>query len=94
MFKREKSKKKVGHPVYVYGQNGRNFKFLRFTHKPEEGKEKEYEKLKYNIDPDEKDRDSYVKKQFLVRRRDDFEDPSKNYRIHNDDLPTIKNLKK
>ena len=64
MFKRRKSNKNgVGHPAYTYGKSGRHFKFLVFTHKPEIGKEDEYEKLKHNIDPiEDGKRDAYVKK--------------------------------
>lgn len=94
MFKREKSKKEVGHPVYVYGRRNRFMKYLRFTHEPEKGKESDFEKLRHNIDPDEKGRDSYVRKQFFVRREEDLEPPPKKYRIHPEDAPTMKRFKK
>ena len=32
-FKKKKSsRREVGHPVYVYGKRGRNYKYLTFTH--------------------------------------------------------------
>ena len=94
-FKRKKSTKTVGHPVYVYGQNSRNYKYLTFTHKPEEGKEDDYELLKHNIDPEEDGTaPTYVKKSFEINRRNDFRDPDKKYRIHDEDAETIKQYKK
>lgn len=95
-FKRKKSSdREVGHPVYVYGKRGRNYKYLTFTHNPEEGKEADYEKLKHNIDPDEDGvKSTYVKKKFQTNRDDAFRDPDKKYRIHSDDRETIKKYKK
>ena len=94
-FMRKKSTGKVGHPVFVYGARKRFFKFLTFTHTPEEGMEEEYEKLKHNIDPDEEGlRDTYVKKRFDINRSDAFRKPDRKYRIHPDDEPTIKKYKK
>ena len=94
-FKKKKSsRREVGHPVYVYGKRGRNYKYLTFTHKPEEGKENDYEKLKHNIDPNEKDRDTYVKKKYDVSVSRKFDPPDKKYRIHGEDVPTIKRYKK
>lgn len=94
MFKRRKSGEYVGHPVLVFGQNKRAFRYLTFTHKPEEGKESDYEILKHNIDPNENDKPSYVKKTPQVNRHNDFEEPQKKYRIHDDDKSTIKKYKK
>lgn len=94
-FMRRKSSKLVGHPVYVYGQNSRNYKYLTFTHTPEKGKEGDYEELKHNIDPDKEGIEpTYVKKKFEVNRHDAFREPDKRYRIHTDDVPTIKKYKK
>ena len=95
-FKRKKSNKKgVGHPVYVYGENKRSFKYLLFTHKIPENEEDHFEQLKHNIDPNEDGmRPTYVKKQFEINRRNAFEDPDKRYRIHDDDKKTIKRYKK
>ena len=67
---------------------------MTFTHKPEEGKESNYEKLKHNIDPDEKDGDTYVNKNYGVSVDSSFNPPDKKYRIHADDVPTIKRYKK
>lgn len=94
-FKRQKStNRKVGHPVYLVATSGDDSKYLVFTHKPEEGKEKDYTKLKHNIDPDEKDKDSYVKNKPAVSKSAKLRDPDKQYRIHEDDKELIKNLKK
>lgn len=93
-FARKKSTDVVGHPVYIYGQRGRNYKYLTLTHKPETGKEGDYEKLKYNIDPDEHDKDSYLKKIYSVSPDHSFDPPPKKYRFHPDDLGTVKKYKK
>lgn len=95
-FKREKSnKKRVGHPVYVYGKNKRSYKYLLFTHKVPEGQEDDFELLKHNIDPNEDGiKPSYMKKEFGVKRHTAFEDPAKKYRIHDEDKHTIKRYKK
>ena len=94
-FKRKKSNKKgVGHPVYVYGQSGRTYKYLTFTRHPKN--DVDYEALEYNIDPSKENSDekSYVKKKFDTARDDAFEDPSIKYRIHNKDVARIKKYKK
>lgn len=94
-FKRKKSTpSKVGHPVYVYGKSGKNSKYLVFTHKPKDGDETNYEKLNHNIDPDETDKDTYVKKRFEVSRSDALRNPDKKYRLHDDDKKKIKKYKK
>lgn len=92
-FKRRKSTKTVGHPVWVYKRRGRVYKYLTFTHKPVEGKEQDFEKLFYNIDPDDIE-DCYVKKQFSITDRDAFEDPDKKYRIHEKDKDTVRKYQK
>ena len=96
-FARKKSTpRQVGHPVYVYGSSGKYRKYLTFTHKPEEGKEAEYQELLHNIDPDITDPNdkSYVKKQFETSHEDRLREPDKRYRIHDDDKETIKAYKK
>ncbi len=94
-FKRkESSKREVGHPVYVYGKRGRSFKYLTFTHKPEEGKEQDYEKLKHNIDPSDEVNPTYFKKKYDVSEDRKFRSPDKKYRIHDDDKELIKRYKK
>ena len=92
-FKRRKSTKTVGHPVYVYKKRNGFYKYLTFTHTPEIGKESNYEKLIYNIDSTDS-RDCYVKKKFEVNRNDAFENPDKKYRIHEKDRETINKYKK
>lgn len=94
-FKRKKStKRQVGHPVYVYGKSGRYYKYLTFTHTPERGKEKDYEKLRHNIDPKEDAKATYVKRIPDVTDQKEFRTPDKKYRIHEDDVPTIRKYKK
>lgn len=93
-FARKKSTpRKVGHPVYVYGKRGRRRKYLTFTHKPEEGKEDDYEQLLHNIDPDDP-RDCFLKKKYDVSVEEKLDPPDKNYRIHEDDKEKIKRHKK
>ena len=95
-FARKKSTdRKVGHPVLIYGKNGRYRKYLTFTHTPEKGKESKYEKLKYNIDSTApKSEKSYVKKFFDISEETSFREPDKQYRIHEKDKETIKKYKK
>lgn len=94
-FSRQKSNHdRVGHPALVYGTSGRLRKYLLFTHTPETGKENDYERLTHNIDPNEKDRCSYVKKRYFVSDRDSLELPTQEYRIHPDDKKILKKYKK
>ena len=77
------------------GSSGRFYKYLTFTHTPEAGFETDYEKLKHHIDPlEEGKRSTYIKKKFEVNRKDAFRDPDKKYRIHPDDVNTVKKYKK
>jgi len=93
-FKKKKSTpKKVGHPVYVYGTRSRFYKFLTITHTPEKGKEHQYVKLNHNIDPDDPT-PAFLKTIFGISRQDQFEDPPKKYRIHDDDKSTFTKYKK
>ena len=93
-FKRKRSNKKgVGHPVYVYGTSGRTYKYLLFTHKPEEGKEAEYVKLRYNIDPGDSE-PTYLKRRYGVNPLNAFDPPDKKYRIHEEDRKTVKKYQK
>lgn len=90
-FKKRKSSKTVGHPVWVYKKRGRAYKYLTFTHKPTN--DTDFEKLLYNIDPDDKT-DCYIKKQFEVNDRDAFKEADKKYRIHPKDKNTVKKYQK
>lgn len=80
------------HPAYVYAQSGNKYKHLIFTHSPTTNG-KANVPLKYNIDPNEK-RTGYIRPMFFVDRRENFEPPKKKYRIHPDDMSTIKKYKK
>lgn len=94
-FSRQKSNHdRVGHPVLVYGKSGSYRKYLLFTHKPEKGKENEYEKLKHNIDPKETDGNTFVKKRYYVSHQDSLTVSGKTYRIHSEDAATVKKYKK
>ena len=90
-FKRRKSTKTVGHPVWVYRKRGRFYKYLTFTHNPTN--EADFEKLNYNIDPDDKS-NCYVKKQYSITEQNAFRDPDKKYRIHPSDKNTVKKYQK
>ncbi len=68
---------------------------MLFTHKPEKGKEKDYEQLNYNIDPTVKDskiEPSYVRKEYGIDPSNAFDPPDKEYRIHKDDMPIVKKV--
>ena len=94
-FQRQKSNRsRVGHPVLVYGESGRLRKYLLFTHTKPPGKEKDFEDLTHSIDPDEKDKISYVYKRFRVSEQSSLQAPIKKYRIHEDDLPIVRKYKK
>jgi hypothetical protein len=82
-----------GHPAYVYQKRGRKNKYLVFTHSSTTNG-KENEKLNYNIDPDEKERDSYVRKMFFVDDNSNFEKSKRKYRIHAEDRQIINKYKK
>ena len=60
---------------------------------PIKGKEEQYEKLRYNIDPREHSKGSYLKKNFAQSPERCFDEPDKHYRIHREDMATIKNKK-
>ena len=79
--------------MWVYKKRGRTYKYLTFTHKPVEGEEHNFEKLLHNIDPHDP-KDCYVKKQFSITDRDAFEDPEKEYRIHEKDKDTVRKYQK
>lgn len=94
-FQRQKSNHtRVGHPVLVYGESGRLRKYLLFTHKLPAGEETDFERLNHSIDPDEKEATSYVHKRYCVSEQSSLQAPIKKYRIHEDDLPTVRKYKK
>lgn len=84
--------------VYVYGTRGKQRKYLIFTHKPPEGQESNFERLKHNIDPEEEqnnpDRRSWVKRSYEVSVKERLRVPDKAYRIHDDDRETVKKYRK
>ena len=92
-FKRKKStRRQVGHPSYIYAKRGRDCKYLVFTHKTEN--ETDYVQLKHNIDPNEKEVPTYMRKQFGISPHTAFQAPDKKYRIHEDDRETVKKHQK
>ena len=96
-FKNEKKPKgskgeKKEHPAYIFAEADNLYKAIIFTRHPPEDKTK-YKKLKYNVDP-ESNEDCYGIHHKTPRPMSDFQPPKKYYRIHNDDLSTIKSLKK
>ena len=93
-FGRKKSTpRQVGHPVYIYGARGDLRKYLTFTHTPEEGNEENYERLNHNIDKDDPEA-CYVKKRFSISNKETIQEPDKEYRIHEEDIETVKKYKK
>ena len=92
-FFRRKSTKKVGHPVWVYRKRGRFYKYLTFTHKPEKGRENDYQQLLHNIDPYDSEK-CYVKKQHEINRSNAFREADKKYRIHEKDKDTVRKYQK
>ena len=94
-FKRKESNdRKVGHPVLVFKTSGNDYKYLTFTHKPVEGEENNFVKLKFNINENEVGKDSYVKRRADISPSRKFRNPDVKYRIHDDDKELIKQLKK
>lgn len=92
-MKRKHSHTDQGHPAWVYRKRGRVYKYLSFTHKPEKDKPDQYERLNYNIDPQD-DRECYVNKKYSITQKTAFEEPIKKYRIHDKDKDTIKKYSK
>lgn len=50
--------------------------------------------LQHNIDPDEKNKRSYMLPRHFVGSKEHFQDPDKKFRIHKDDMDTVKKYKK
>ena len=93
-FKRKKStRRQVGHPAYVYGTRGRDYKYLSITHTPEIGKEDEYIELLHNIDEDDP-RKAYLHTKYRISQADHFENSKIKYRFHSDDMKRVKKYKK
>lgn len=82
-----------GHLVYVYKRRKNKYRFLIFTHSESTNGKKNIE-LIHNIDPDEQDKKSFVRPQFFIDDRKNFDPPRKTYRIHKDDQSKIRSLKK
>ena len=90
--RKKPTKSTKGHPAYIFERSGRLMRHLLFTHSPTTDGE-ENVLLKHNIDPDEVDRDSYVRPKAFVSQDGDFEPVDKKYRIHKEDQETIKQIK-
>jgi hypothetical protein len=95
-FKRKKSSSSgVGHPAYIYAQSGQNYKYLAFTHR-DKTDDIDNIPLKFNIDPDEPDENvkSYMVPKSKIDKQSNFQDSDKRYRIHKDDMETVRRHKK
>ena len=60
-FRHNNSPKSKGHPTYVYGESGNEYKYLGITHSSKSGHKKNYELLN-NPNPNDT-RKAYVRKQ-------------------------------
>ena len=85
-------KKPEEHPAWIFGQSKTHYKAIHFTSHPTTHGEKNV-KLKYNVDPDEKDRSSYAVPYKAPRPKKEYQFPDKNYRIHKEDKKTVNSLK-
>ena len=92
--KRDADNRKTGkeHPAYIYEQSSRHYKAIIFTSHPTTDGVKN-ERMKYNIDPSNTETHSYGVRYRGPRPFSDFRSPDKTYRIHKDDMPTVKKLK-
>lgn len=87
----KKTKTRKGHPACVFVKNRRQYKFFCFTHSPTtDGSANK--KLKRNIDRADF-QDCYVRPAMQIDMQKNFEKPYVKYRIHEDDLPMIRNLR-
>ena len=77
----KKTQTRKGHPSYVFGSSGKRYRFFCFTHS-ESTDGKENIRLKHNIPIPQ------------VDSHDNFEPPKKLYRIHEEDMPLIRSLRK
>ena len=88
--KRKPNKKGVGHPAYIFAQSGNYNRYLLFTHDENDNFPDKIE-LQFNIDSNDKSgKKSYVLPYFLEDHNNAFDPPDKKYRIHKDDMKTIK----
>lgn len=75
----------------IFEKSGDQYKAIIFTSNKTTNGTKNV-KLKHNVDPNSKE-DCYGVRFRGPRPRTDFQDPKIKYRIHKDDLETIKMLK-
>lgn len=92
--KRDAENRKIGkeHPAYIFEQSPKHYKAIIFTSHPTTDGEAN-EKMKHNVDPLDTTRTSYGVYYRGARPFSDFRPPDKAYRIHKDDMPTVKKLK-
>ena len=79
------------HPAYIFAQSGELYRAIIFTRHPPEDKDV-YLPLKHNIQEGKVDK-SYGMRYRGPRHMSEFQPPKEKYRIHNDDLKTVKQLK-
>lgn len=94
IFFKKSTKSEVGHPVLVYRQSKQHYRYLTFTHTPEDDKLDNYKELKHNIYLLETNKKSYFNIYPRTTIKGSFRKPDKKYRIHEDDLDLIKEYKK
>lgn len=85
-------KKKLEHPVWVFEQSRTHVKAIHFTSSKTTHGEANVP-LKYNVDPDEKQRKSYAIPFREPRPNTEYQPPDKKYRIHKDDKATVNALR-
>lgn len=86
----KETKTRKGHPSYIIESCGKYNRFFCFTHSPTtEGIENI--KLKHNINPRDPE-DCYVRPVLQTDKPENFEIPWVKYRLHKDDLLTVKKL--
>lgn len=81
------------HPAWIFSQSRTHYKGVHFTSSATTNG-KENIPLKYNIDPDEKERKSYGIPYRGPRPKSEYKAPDKMYRIHKEDKATVNSLKK
>lgn len=91
-FRQNNSSKSKGHPTYVYGESGTEYKYLGITHSAKSGHKKNYELLK---NPNPKDpRKAYVRKQAQKDKKSFFGRLLKGWRFSEKDYENTKKYMK
>ena len=91
-FRYNKGLKSKGHPTYVYGESGNEYKYLGITHSSKSGHKKNYE-LSKNPNPNDT-RKAYVRKQAQKDKKSLFESPLKGWSFSSKDKQNLKKYMK